>query len=262
MRSSGTEREPLPLSFALVGFGRIGRAIEEVALARGHRILSVIHPTAAEPCFRRITGESLRKADVAMEFTGPDSAVGNIIDLAEAGCRSVVVGSTGWKGRLTEVERIVAGRGLGLLHANNFSIGMAMFSRIVTCAAELLVGGEGRGGYEPYVLEWHHRGKRDAPSGTARTLASILQKSVPSLVRHEDDVKTGLPPGTFQVASVRAGAIPGTHLVGFESEGDAIELRHVARGRSGFALGAVLAAEWLHGRSGMYTLDDLLEGML
>jgi len=245
-----------PLSLALVGYGRMGREIERVALSRGHRIVAVIHPGAPADGSRSITIDSLDGAEAAMEFTKPEASAGNIEALLRAGCRRLVVGTTGWKQKLPEVEKLVGDWQAGLVHADNFSLGMALFYRLVEKGAEMLVPS----GYDPYVLEWHHAGKRDAPSGTARRLAGLIERAAPGRRPHEGDVSKGLPAGSFHVASVRAGAIPGAHLVGFESEGESLELWHRARSRAGFALGAVLAAEWLEGRKGVFTFDDVLSG--
>lgn len=233
----------------------MGREIAEVAVSRGHRLAAVIHPSSDEPRRRSVGREALAGADVAIEFTRPDAAVANIAALLECGCRHIVVGTTGWKDRLPTVERMVREARGGLVHADNFSLGMALYTRVVERAAGLL----GQAGYASWIAEWHHAGKRDAPSGTARSLAGVVERAVPGTTRHEGDLREGLPPGTFPVAAIRAGWIPGTHTVGFESEFDSIELTHRARGRGGFALGAVLAAEWIVDREGVFTFSDLLD---
>src|SRR5881628_110350 len=151
----------------------MGHEIERVALSRGHRIAAAVHPHAEPPERRSVTPSSVAGADVALEFTRPEAAAGNVRALLQCGCRWIVVGTTGWKGRLGEVAGLVEGARGGLVHADNFSIGMAIFSRLVQRAAELLAPA----GYDPYVLEWHHAEKRDAPSGTARALASVVEQA-------------------------------------------------------------------------------------
>ena len=149
---------------------------------------------------------------------------------------------------------------MGIVVAPNFSLGVQLFFRLVRQASRLLAAGAL---FEPFVVESHHRGKRDAPSGTARRLCQILLDTDPGLTEIVEGNPEGrLPAGVLQVSSVRAGAEPGSHLVGFDGEHERIELQHRARGRSGFALGAVLAAEWLRGHRGMVELDDLVDRYL
>jgi len=243
------------MRLAIVGYGRMGRAVEAVALERGHEI-----------AFRAGSARALQEAldnrppagnpEVAVEFTHPDAAPEVVTALAEAGI-PVVSGTTGWDARLPEVgERVRAAAGGGLLHAANFSLGVHLFLRLVEEAGRLVDRLEE---YDIHVSEVHHRHKVDHPSGTARRVAELLVGRVDRKRDWREGPGEGpADPGLLQVASVRAGENPGTHLVGLEGPDDRLEIRHEARGRTGFARGAVVAAEWLRGRTGVFTMDDLL----
>jgi 4-hydroxy-tetrahydrodipicolinate reductase len=167
--------------------------------------------------------------------------------------KDIVVGTTGWHKHLPELRDMV--KETGLLYSTNFSLGMNLFFRMVKRAAELM---NRAGDYDPFVHEIHHRQKVDSPSGTALTLARILIDGID----RKTEVLTQPPEGKIRpemlhVSSTRAGAVAGTHTVAFESEADSIELKHVAKTRRGFALGAMAAARWLRGRKGIYTMDDV-----
>ncbi|MGD2151830.1 MAG: 4-hydroxy-tetrahydrodipicolinate reductase [Gemmatimonadales bacterium] len=243
------------MKVALIGYGRMGRAVEEVASARGHEVVARID-VDANPEGRGITAQTLNGAEVAVEFSVPEAAPANIAALAACGA-DTVSGTTGWYDRLAEVRAAVEAAGSGLIYAPNFSLGMQLFFRLARLAARLADRLEG---YDAYVLEAHHRHKKDHPSGTARRLAEILLAELSDKQRWQLALPDGpVDPSVLQVAAVRAGEIPGTHTVGLDGLDDRIELRHEARGRAGFARGAVAAAEWIRGRPGLFTLDDMLE---
>ena len=231
----------------------MGREIESALRARGHEVAVIVagHAGAGPVIGPQTTG----RCDVAFEFTRPEAAALNVEALLASGCRAIVCGTTGWKEALPRVSSRIQEAEAGLVHADNFSLGMALFSRLVERAAQLCVPE----GYAPWIAEWHHAGKADAPSGTARQLAGLLERAAPGLHRHEGDRAGGMPEGAFAVASVRAGWIPGTHQVGFDSGPDTLELTHRARGRGGFAAGAVLAGEWVVSRTGVFTFSDCLD---
>ncbi len=227
------------MKYALVGYGKMGRAIDAAARARGHQRVAVVDRKARVTRVSRTIGDaSWRGVAVAFEFTRADAAKGHVVALLRAGV-SVVCGTTGWDATDPEVRRAGRASAAGAVIAPNFSVGMNLFSSLVAEAARRYLAVDA---YDPWIVEWHHRAKRDAPSGTARQLAAILK----------DDV---------EVASVRAGHEPGHHLVGFDGPYDAVTLSHVARGREGFATGAVAAAEWLAGRRGVHGFDEVLEDL-
>jgi 4-hydroxy-tetrahydrodipicolinate reductase len=242
------------LKFALVGHGKMGRAVEEQAGARGHEVVGRFDLEDAEA----ISAERLAGVEVAFEFSVPDAAARNVRALLDAGV-SVVCGTTGWTPS-PEINELARERRVGAVVAPNFSIGMNLFYRLVRETGRIL-GAAGQ--HEPYVVETHHRAKLDCPSGTARRLAEILVQSDPRVSgAHEGNPPEPLPPDLLHVASVRAGHEPGTHVVGYDGKHDAIVLRHTARGREGLALGAVMAAEWVQGKSGLFTFEPVIDELL
>jgi 4-hydroxy-tetrahydrodipicolinate reductase len=224
--------------FGIVGAGKMGREIESAARGRGHDIAWTL-VSKDNAGGSGLTPERLSRADAVFEFTTPAAAVDNLLALAAAGSR-VVCGTTGWSRDLPRVAEAFARGGGALVHATNFSVGVRHFFDLAARAAHLYAPA----GYAAYLVEEHHAAKRDAPSGTARTVAAI----------YETETGQALP-----VTSVRAGTIPGTHRLVFESPEDEVEIVHRARGRAGFAKGAVWAAERLAGRTGVFEFGELLK---
>lgn len=242
------------MKIALIGYGKMGKEVEAAA---GERSIGVgrVFTEAENPAGGALTSDALRGIDVCIDFSSPAAAVDNIRALASAGC-SVVVGTTGWYDRLGEVRTMVHAGGIGLLYSPNFSLGVAVFLRLVEQAGRLLAA---RPEYDVAVMEQHHRGKADSPSGTAGAIAEVLLKTLP----RKTEILAGSPnaplqPHQLHVSSARIGHTTGTHTVLFDSAVDMIELTHTARSRRGFALGALIAAEWLRGRKGVYTLQDVI----
>jgi 4-hydroxy-tetrahydrodipicolinate reductase len=237
---------------ALLGYGRMGREIEGILLERGHRVaLRVAGPA---PAREEGTWEGV---EVAIDFSVPEAVLPHVRRCVAEGV-SLVVGTTGWAERREKAEALAREGGIGFLHAPNFSLGATLFLRIAAEAARLLDGVEG---YDAAVHEAHHRHKRDHPSGTARRLAEVVVARLGSKRGWTDRLPEGRAPdaGLLHVSVSRAGEIPGTHALLIEGSDDRIEIRHEARSRAGFARGAVLAAEWIRGRRGVFTLEDLLE---
>jgi 4-hydroxy-tetrahydrodipicolinate reductase len=216
---------------AVVGFGKMGREVMAVLEERRHTPVIVGRGAVYT-----------RDCSVGIDFTSPDAAVANIDRALAAGSR-YVVGTTGWSDSLEAVRARVDEAKSGLVYAANFSLGVNLFYRLVAQAASVLARFPE---YDPYVVERHHREKQDAPSGTARVLADFVRYGRESPV---------------PISSVRAGGIVGDHLVGFDSGGDEILLEHRARSRRGFALGAVLAAEWIVTRTGVHGFEAVLEDL-
>ena len=234
------------MKIALIGFGKMGREIDSIARDQGDTIARVFDSRHA------VLPEALDGVDMCIEFSTPEAVVSNIRAAIEAK-RDIVVGTTGWGPHLPEFKSAV--KESGLLYSSNFSLGMNYFFRIARRAAELMNRAVE---YDPYVQEIHHREKVDSPSGTALTLAQILVDGIDrkkEILARPPDGKIG--PEMLHVSSTRAGVIAGTHTIGFDSEADLIELKHVAKTRRGFALGALIAARWLRGRKGIYTMDDV-----
>ena len=240
------------MKLALVGYGKMGRAVESVAMERGHEVVARIDPTLDT---KDIGVATLGGADVAIEFTVPDVTVNNVTALAAAGV-DVVVGTTGWHERLDEVAASVNAAGIGMVHATNFSLGVSLFLRLARMAARMA---DALNEYDVHIHEAHHRHKVDRPSGTAITLADILIEELDGKESWSATLPDGAPhPQVLYVASERVGETAGSHVVGLEGPDDRIELRHESRTRVGFARGAVTAAEWIRGKSGVFTLDDML----
>jgi len=235
------------MKMAVVGAGRMGREVESVLRERG-----------LEPVVVRRGDVFPADCPVGIDFTRPDAVVENVGRALQAGAR-YVVGTTGWDEHRETVRHLVEAAGSGLVHAANFSLGVNLFYVIVRQAATLLARFPE---YGPYVLERHHRGKLDAPSGTARALAEVVQSALGSRLQPQFTLDGPLPPDRFHVASVRGGGIVGDHAVGFDSGNDEIVLEHRARSRRGLAWGAVLAAEWIATRVGVYTFDDVVAELL
>ena len=237
----------MSLKLAVVGHGKMGQELESVARERGHQAV-IVKRGDAFPA----------DAAVGIDFTNAGAVLGNVQAALAAGAR-VVVGTTGWEAQRGDVERAVAAANGGLVHAANFSLGVNLFYRVVKHAAALLTAFPA---YDPYILERHHRMKKDAPSGTAKALAAILEATPGAQKKAQSSLEGGLPQGVFHVAALRAGGIVGEHTVGFDSGGDEILLEHRARTRRGFALGSVLAAEWIATRTGFFSFDTVLDDLL
>ncbi len=226
------------MRIAIVGYGKMGKMIERIALERGHEIgLKLDEFNNAG--FSGITEENFRGIDVAIDFSIPDAAVENIERIAALKVNQVI-GTTGWLGQMDHVRSVVDRAGIGLVWSPNYSVGVNAFFRIVAEAAKLLSGAPE---YEAWAWEIHHSAKKDAPSGT--------------LLKIVDEMKKAGYPKPVDVGSNRAGTIAGTHEIGFDCAADTITLRHTARSREGFALGAVKAAEWVVGKSGFHEFGDI-----
>ncbi len=242
------------MKIALLGYGKMGQIIERIALERGHEIvLKISVDNTAE-----LTTANLAKADVAIDFSAPDAALSNIYACFDANL-PVVVGTTGWYGELQQVKNDCLSRNNTLLYGSNFSIGVNLFFHINKIMAKLM---NDFPAYEVQVEEIHHTEKKDSPSGTAMTLAEDIIEQVDrknewvnELVgRSIDEV---IKKDQLLIESHRIENIPGTHTVLYSSEVDEIELKHTAHNRSGFALGAIVAAEWLQNKQGFYNIADI-----
>jgi 4-hydroxy-tetrahydrodipicolinate reductase len=236
------------MKIALVGYGKMGKEIEKIALDRGHEIVLKIDITNPGD----LTIANLQKADVAIEFTIPSSAQSNYQLCFEAGI-PVVSGTTGWLGQMAEVHGLCKKLDGTFFYASNFSLGVNIFFALNKKLAELMAN---RDEYKVEMKEIHHLQKLDAPSGTAITLAEGILGNIP-------DKKTWVNHSTDQVqelgiVSEREGEVPGTHIINYDSEVDYIEITHCAKSRIGFAFGAVLAAEYSFGKKGVLSMNDLL----
>jgi len=225
------------LRIAVIGDGKMGRLVAALAAEQGIEVCAVFGRDTVATI--GITRATLNRADVAIEFTEPSAAAANVRACLAAGC-AVVSGTTGWDAERAVVETHARAGGGALLWAPNFSLGVHLFTRLVAEAARLA---HAAGGFDAHLIETHHTAKKDAPSGTARHLA------------HAAETASGAP---VPVTSVRVGSVPGTHELILDGAFEQVRLVHEARDRRVFALGALVAARWLVGRHGVFTLDDVV----
>ena len=230
------------MKIALIGHGAMGQLVAAEARKAGDDVGTIITSEESAQDVDRLS-EKLRGHDVAIDF----SVAALVLKSIEACARAsvpLVEGTTGWNDRLSEARRIIERQGGSLVYGANFSIGVNIFYRIVERAAALFAAVDG---YAPFIEEAHHSRKRDAPSGTALRLREVMSEHL------GNEIPT---------SSTRAGYIPGTHRVGFDSEADQIRLTHEARSRQGFAAGALLAAHWIIGRTGVFEFSEVMEEIL
>jgi 4-hydroxy-tetrahydrodipicolinate reductase len=237
------------MKIALSGYGKMGKEIEKIALERGHEIIVKFN----DPDDWIGKESELAEADVAIEFSMPQSVVGNIFRCFDANT-PVVVGTTGWFGQLEHVREVCRKNNRSLLYASNFSIGVNLFFEVNKMLANLMNEHEE---YHVSIEETHHTAKLDSPSGTAISLGNSIIDNLDSKnlwVNEKSDKDYEL-----EIFSHRKEDVPGTHVVKYESDIDNIEIKHTAKSRIGFAKGAVLAAEWLANKKGVYTMTDLIK---
>ena len=235
------------MKIALIGYGKMGQAIEQIALRRGHEIvLKVDHHN-----LEQLADGSLATADVAIEFTRPDAALGNITACFKAKV-PVVCGTTGWNEQLLEAHRLCKELNGALLQSSNFSIGVNIFFEVNKKLAALM---QQQPAYDVTIEEVHHTQKKDAPSGTAITIAEQI---LHEMDRKKSWALNSSKPDEISITALREEGVPGTHTVTYNSSIDRIDLVHTAHSREGFALGAVLAAEFVKGKTGVFSMSDVL----
>lgn len=237
------------MNIVLIGYGRMGHEIEEAAVKRGHTIVLAIDADNLED----LNEENMKEADVAIEFTLPEAAFGNISACLKMGV-PVVSGTTGWLKDYDRARELCIENGTSFLHSSNFSIGVNLLYRLSSELAEYM---KHYSEYSVSIEEIHHVKKLDAPSGTAIALAEGIAGRHPGYAAGwcpDQERKEGMIP----VKSVREGLVPGTHIVTWDSDIDTISLKHDAKNRKGLALGAVVAAEFISTRKGVFTMKDVL----
>lgn len=234
---------------AIVGYGKMGKAIEKIALERGNEVPVIIDADNIND----LQTTTLEKVDVAIEFTRPESAYPNIVTLLKNKV-PVVCGTTGWIDKKEEVETLTKDNESAFFYASNYSVGVNLFFHLNKRLAELMNPFKE---YDVEMEEIHHIHKLDAPSGTAITLAEGVFEGFDNKKSWELDQSTS--PEKLNIRHKREGEVPGTHIIEYNSEVDSIEIKHTAHSRQGFALGAVLAAEFLAGKKGLYGMNDLLK---
>ena len=236
------------MNIALIGYGKMGKAIEEIALERGHKIVLKIN----DENLGDFTKENTGKADVAIEFTSPHSAFDNIKKIIEYGV-PVVCGSTGWTERIHEINDYCKEQNGSFLYASNFSVGVNIFFELNKKLASLMAP---HAEYNISMEEIHHTQKKDAPSGTAITLAEQILEQVQRKNKWVNEQSSDA--AELSIISKREDPAPGTHSIKYSSPIDDIEIIHTAHNRQGFALGAVLAAEFINGKKGIFSMKEVL----
>ncbi len=245
------------MKIGLVGYGRMGKMIEAAAREEGHDIVSRIDPFSPDANHTEISPLALNDVDVVIEFSTPASVIANIEKIIKLG-KPLVVGTTGWLGRLEEIRAMVDSAGGRLVYGANYSVGVNLFYKMVREAARIM---NAFPFYDVAGFEAHHNQKTDSPSGTAKSLADILLSTIERKKRLEPNclAERKIEPEELHFPSVRLGSVPGTHSIFFDSSADTIELTHRARNREGFARGAVMAAAWLLSgeRKGLIPVEDM-----
>lgn len=246
------------MKIGIVGYGQMGKMIESVAADKSIEYI-LIDPFDKSADYKSVEESKDAEIDVYIDFTVPAAIIDNIKKYCELK-KNVVVGTTGWYEQCDEVEKMVNKAGIGFIYSSNFSLGVNILFKIVEEAAKVI---DKFDDYDIFGYELHHRKKMDSPSGTARSIAEILVNNIQrKSIVHFEIMDRKPEANELHFASIRAGAIPGTHVVGFDSEVDTIEIKHVARSRKGMASGAVFAAEWLNGKKGFYTKEDMMSELL
>lgn len=238
----------MTMKTAIIGYGKMGKEIEKILLQRGHEVSLIIDvENAAE-----LNADNLKDIDVAIEFTTPSTAYDNIRRCLESGT-AVVSGTTGWLEKMPEVQELCRQRGGAMFYASNYSLGVNLMFRLNRELARLMNGV--KAGYNVAIEEIHHTEKKDSPSGTAVTLAEDIIARLEGKTKWVNEPTD--EPETIAITSKRIGMTPGDHTVTYTSEDDVLEIRHSIKNRRTLAQGAVVAAEFLCGKQGIYTMDDL-----
>ncbi|HTK38139.1 MAG TPA: dihydrodipicolinate reductase C-terminal domain-containing protein [Pyrinomonadaceae bacterium] len=230
------------MKIALIGHGAMGKLIESIAVAKGHEIATIVHEADAKMSASHFA-DRLKPADVAIDFSVA-SAVRRNVEACVLAKVPLVEGTTGWNSQHEEIERFIHENDGAMVFGANFSVGVNLFYKIADYASSLFAKFPD---YETFIEEQHHSRKKDAPSGTALKLKDIVSRHIKE---------------NISVSSTRAGNIPGTHRVGFDGAADQILLEHTARSREGFAAGAILAAEWIAGKKGVFEFGDVMDEIL
>ena len=239
------------MRLALIGYGKMGREIERLALERGWTVdLRVDIDTPP------VTKAQRDNTDVVIHFATAENIVEDLTPWAEAK-KPIVVGTTGWQVQLARIEALVHVNQVGLIYASNFSLGVNIFFQLVQHAAKMMDRFEE---YDAFIQEIHHKNKIDSPSGTALTMGTIVLDHLKRKKELFNETSHGkILPEQLHISSVRSGAVIGTHTLAFDSAVDMIELKHTAKNRSGLALGTLFAAEWIHNKKGLYTMQNAFQ---
>lgn len=247
------------VNIVISGYGRMGKIIESMAKEKGHNISATVDPIAAEASNKKLTSKLLKNVDVVIDFSIPETALQNAQVVCSAG-KKIVMGTTGWYSHMEEMKKLILKEGSAIIWSGNFSLGVNIFFAIIEKSSRIL---NSFSDYDPFIHEFHHNKKADSPSGTASMMGDIVLRQIDrktSIVSEE--LKRQIKPEELHISSTRGGSIPGTHLLTFDSPVDTIELRHTARGREGFAAGAVAASEWINNKNGFFNINDMMQDII
>jgi 4-hydroxy-tetrahydrodipicolinate reductase len=245
------------MNIAIIGTGKMGKEIEQAAKEKKFNVVKII---SEEENYNgsALTKQNLKNIDVCIDFTTPASALKNIESVLNAG-KDMVVGTTGWYDKLEDVKKIVAVQKTGFLYSSNFSLGVQLFHQIVNTASHLFNNFDE---YDVMISEIHHKNKVDSPSGTALSLGQLILQNIKHKKEiYKETLRNKIKPEQLHITSTRVGAVVGRHSVLFDSEADSVEIIHTAKNRRGFALGALLAAEWIKGKKGVFTMKDIMASL-
>jgi len=247
------------MKIAIVGYGKMGKMIEQAAKERGVEVASTIDPKTPDAMYKEINAESVKNVDVCIDFTHPTVIIGNMKKYCELK-KNVVIGTTGWYDQIEDVRLMVEEAKIGCIWSGNFSIGVNMYFKIIEAAAKIA---NNLPEYDVMGVEYHHNKKADSPSGTMKMIGDILLENIErkkSAVYEMLD--RTIKDEELHLASIRGGSIPGIHEVKFDSNADTITITHSARTREGFAKGAVMAAEFVNSKKGFYSINDLMDNII
>ncbi len=247
------------MNIALIGFGKMGNLVRDIAAKQGHQVVIIIDPQAEGATAKEISSSALREADACIEFSVPEVVVENIKKVS-ALKKPHVVATTGWYKSIDAVKAVINKSGTGLIYGSNFSLGVNAFFAILENAASIM---DKLPEYDVFGYEVHHNRKADSPSGTAKTIEQALLANIARKKKVvEEKLDRKIAPDEIHFASVRGGDVPGTHVVCFDAPADTIELKHTARTREGFALGAIKAAQWIIGKKGFFSVQDMMKELI
>jgi 4-hydroxy-tetrahydrodipicolinate reductase len=245
------------MNIAIIGYGKMGKEIEKAAKGKNINVIKIIDE-AENYNGLALTKQALKNVDVCIDFTNPACVLQNIEAALNCG-KDMVIGTTGWYDKIEDIKKIVIKNKTGLLYCPNFSLGVHLFYQIINTASHLFNRFDE---YDIMVSEIHHKNKADSPSGTALAVGQLILQNVKRKKEILKETSTKqIKPQQLHVTSTRVGSVVGNHSVLFDSEADTIEITHNAKNRSGFALGALLAAEWIHGKKGVYTMKDVMSSL-
>jgi len=246
------------MNAAIVGYGRMGKNIEKILKEKKMDIRSTIDNFSQESMFKELNNDSLKGCDVAIEFANSEGIIDRIKIYLDNNV-NVVMGTTGWYDKSEEIKKLI-GKKIGFIWSGNFSLGVNIFFRIVRQSAKIF---NKFTEYDPMLYELHHNQKKDSPSGTSKMITKILTEEMRGKTKVvEDKLDRKIEENEIHSASVRGGYIPGIHTVLFDSPEDTVELKHSARNREGMARGAVMAALWINGKKGFFTIDDFMNDVI